>query len=74
MCTERRKGKPWYQSKTVWVNLAAIMSGITPLVLHFEGLVSPLTYAAVLTILGCINVVLRVVTTEPIDNGISSKE
>lgn len=57
--------KPWWQSKTIWVNgltlIAAILSetyGPVPL--------SPETAAIVLAI---VNLVLRVVTWQPIDSG-----
>lgn len=61
------KGKPWYKSKTVWLNVATVVAGGGPLVANFTGLVSPVTYAILLTFIGLANVALRFITTKGID-------
>ena len=63
---KRTPSKAWYRSKTIWLNLAAFVSGVTPLLMNFEGLVEPITYALLLTFLGILNVGLRIITEEGI--------
>ena len=54
--------KKWYQSRTVWLNVATAVAGGAPLVANFTGLVSPLVYAIMLTFIGAANIALRLLT------------
>ncbi len=59
--------KKWYLSKTVWLNVATVVAGAGPLVGNFMGLVSPLVYAILLTVVGLGNVALRFITDQGIE-------
>lgn len=50
------EGKPWYKSKTIWVNVIICVAGV------FEALQGSLTGGGTLTIIGVANIVLRIVT------------
>ncbi len=62
-----KQKKKWYQSKTVWLNVATAVAGATPLIANFTGLVSPFTYAMLLTAVGIANIAVRFLTTEGIE-------
>ena len=47
--------KDWYKSKTMWINVLAIVGGIT------TAISVDLTAGATFTIIGLVNMVLRVV-------------
>ena len=47
--------KDWYKSKTMWVNVLAIVGGIT------TAISVDLTAGATFTVIGLVNMVLRVV-------------
>ena len=54
--------KPWYKSKTVWTNIVAIASGIGAIMtgeVELAAGIGPIVLAAV-------NIVLRIVTRQPI--------
>ena len=55
-------GKAWYKSKTLWANLAAIVTGVGAIV---TGQVS-LAAGIPPVVIAAINIVLRIVTKEPI--------
>lgn len=59
--------KKWYRSKTVWLNVATVVAGSAPLVGNFVGLVSPLTYAILMTAVGVGNIALRFLTDQGIE-------
>lgn len=59
--------KKWYQSRTVWLNIATVVAGGMPLVANFSGLVNPLFYAGLLTVVGAANVALRFLTDKGIE-------
>jgi hypothetical protein len=55
--------KPWYQSKMIWANALAILTALSA---YFaEGAALETTVAAV--VMGLINIVLRLVTRQPIE-------
>uniref|UniRef100_A0A7V3JAA7 Uncharacterized protein n=1 Tax=candidate division CPR3 bacterium TaxID=2268181 RepID=A0A7V3JAA7_UNCC3 len=53
--------KPWYLSKTIWVNLIAFIAMIVQNLTHF--VISPEEEAAILAV---INLILRMITKKPI--------
>lgn len=59
--------KRWYQSRTVWLNVATVVAGGGPLVANFTGLVSPFAYALLLTAVGGANIALRLLTDKGIE-------
>lgn len=59
--------KKWYKSRTVWLNVATVIAGAGPLVANFTGLVSPLTYALLLTAVGIGNIALRFLSDSGIE-------
>lgn len=59
--------KPWYKSRTVWLNVATLLAGAGPVVANFTGLVNPLVYAVMLTIVGGANIGLRFLTDKGIE-------
>ncbi len=58
---EDRYGKKWYRSKTLWVNLIALIS----LFLN-EKVGVPISESEQMAILSVVNIVLRLVTKEPV--------
>jgi len=59
--------KKWYKSRTVWLNIATVVAGGGPLVANFSGLVNPLFYAVLLTVVGVANVGLRLLTEQGVE-------
>ena len=63
--------KPWYRSKTVWFNIltigGAFMDGLIGMMPTVQPLVPVEVYPFLLLIVGLVNMILRVVTTGPID-------
>ena len=63
--------KPWYKSKTVWFNLltigGAVLSGVAGLLPTIEVYFTPKVYTFTLFGIGACNVVLRSITTGPIN-------
>lgn len=59
--------KKWYKSRTVWLNIATAVAGTAPIIANFTGLVSPLTYAMLLSAVGVANVALRLLTDTGIE-------
>ena len=55
--------KPWYESKTIWLNIASVATtflGAAAQVLpSLQGLISIKTYLVVSAIVGVLNIVLR---------------
>jgi hypothetical protein len=58
--------KPWYKSKTMWVNLATFFTGVAALLPEVREVVNPDTYTYLLVGIGLINVALRAVTDKGI--------
>ena len=58
---ERKYGKKWYKSKTVWVNAIALLS-----IFLGDKVGVPLSEEDKLAILSVINIALRIVTKEPV--------
>ena len=56
--TKKVDSKNWYKSKTVWVSVLTIVAGI------ITGIAGELEAGASLTVLGIVNVSLRVFTKE----------
>lgn len=61
------KGKPWYKSKTIWVNLTTVIAGTISLLPGLAGVIPATTLSILLFSLGLLNVVLRVITDEGIE-------
>ena len=63
--------KPWYRSRTVWFNIltigGAVMGGVVGLLPTIEPLFTPMAYMLTLFVVGVGNVVLRALTSGPID-------
>jgi len=59
--------KKWYHSRTVWLNVFTIIAGAGPLVANFSGLISPLAFAILLTVVGSANIGLRFLTDTGIE-------
>jgi hypothetical protein len=59
------RGKPWYESKTLW---AAIITGIAGVAMAVvgEGLVTEQVAGGILIGVGLLNAVLRMITTEAV--------
>ena len=55
--------KPWYKSKTNWLNLASIattiLGAVTQVLPSLQGLIDIKTYLVVSAIVGVANIVLR---------------
>ena len=58
---EGKYGKKWYRSKTLWVNLIALIS----LFLN-EKVGVPISESEQVAILSVVNIVLRLITREPV--------
>lgn len=58
---QERFGKRWYKSKTLWVNIIALLSLVAG-----DKLGMPLSEEDQLALLAVVNIVLRFVTKEPI--------
>lgn len=63
--------KAWYQSKTVWFNILTIggatIDGVIGLMPMVQSYMAPEVYPFVMLAVGTVNVLLRVITTGPID-------
>ena len=53
--------KKWYKSKTIWISLLTIIGGLA------TALADHMTAGGVITIMGVLNIFLRVITTEKIE-------
>lgn len=63
--------KPWYTSKTIWVNAIAAVLAVAEVNFHLlAGKVSPEIYVMAVSLLAGVNLILRAVTT----TGISLKD
>ena len=58
---EKQYGKKWYKSKTIWVNLIALISLFLADKLNFQ--INAEEQLAILTV---INIILRFITKEPV--------
>jgi len=60
----KKRGKPWYRSKTVWVNVVALIAVLA----SFKGVeIAPEEQAQIVAgILAVVNILLRFITDEPI--------
>lgn len=56
--------KPWYKSKTIWFNALAAVAALGSIPLG--GVVGPVVAAKILAAAGVANIVLRVVSKQPI--------
>ena len=60
--------KPWWKSRTIWVNVAAAALAALATVLEaVREAFGPVLYIIVATLLPAVNVILRVVTVAPIE-------
>lgn len=50
------KYKNWYRSKTIWMNVFVVLAGV------FTALAADLAAGTTITAIGCLNLVLRLVT------------
>lgn len=60
------KNKPLSQSKTFWVNFLAVAGMVTVYVLD-HNMLTPDVAATVVTLQSLVNMVLRTLTTSPVD-------
>jgi len=58
--------KNWFQSKTVWVNIAVVLLAIQQAMPQVQSFVDPKVYAVILGVIGFINIILRAVTSKGI--------
>ena len=60
--------KHWYESKTMWFNVAvtagAVVSGVLPLLITIQPFLTPVGYSAVFMATSIVNIVLRTVTKD----------
>ncbi len=62
--------KPWWLSKTIWIAVLQIVSGVLASILAQEWVAShPQAVGVLIAIVGIINAVLRSITTKPISLG-----
>lgn len=62
--------KKWWQSKTMWVNIAAIVVAVQQLLTDLPSDVVPgWLLASVAGLLAVVNIILRLVTSKPISRG-----
>lgn len=61
--------KPWYKSKTIWLNVLTIVAGAGSVVQIWTPFLGPIGTGVALSIVGTANILLRSVTS----NGISLK-
>jgi hypothetical protein len=75
--TKKPQGKPWYKSKTVWVNVAtvvaAMLTGIEQYLSVLAPVIDPMVMPWLLVGVGVVNIVLRAITTEGI-TGVTGTE
>jgi len=60
----KRQGKPWYKSKTVWVNIVALVASVAAV--YGLEIKQEEQYAIAVGILAVVNIILRFVTREPV--------
>ncbi len=59
--------KPWYASKTVWINIVSTVVGVLGYVAGADWIAqNPALVAALTSAVGVLNVILRLVTGKPI--------
>ena len=58
--------KPWYRSKTIWLNVSAAVAGAVQFLPGLKTELDPTVYAYAFFVLSVVNLVLRKVTTEGI--------
>jgi hypothetical protein len=59
--------KPWYRSKTIWFNAAVVVFGaLAANQEQLRPLLSAQTYSVLGMVVGLVNTMLRLVTTQPI--------
>jgi hypothetical protein len=70
--------KPWYKSKTMWLNIAtvggAVVGGVVGLIPTLQPLIDPTTYSVTMFIVGLANIVLRSITDTAIGNGDANQD
>ena len=55
--------KKWYQSKTVWTNVALVLGAVIQMLPQLQVTMTPDQYAMIFFVFGTINLVLRKLTT-----------
>lgn len=58
--------KPWWASKTIWVNLVALGATLATVLGVDTGLTPEVQTQIVAGVMGIVNIVLRFVTTTPV--------
>jgi len=58
--------KPWYKSKLIWANILAVVIAVLSYLGAFPGLIPPEFGPGFLAAIGALNIVLRVLTNQPI--------
>ncbi len=71
---EFTQAKPWWQSKTMWLNLAVTGLGVASTVVPvLRPFVNARTFGMITTGIGVANTVLRMVTGKPIKGSVADK-
>ena len=61
------QSKPWYQSKTIWFNAAVVVFGaLAANQEQLRPMLSAETYSVLGMVVGLVNTMLRLTTTQPI--------
>ena len=61
--------KPWWKSKTIWVQLLPMAVAVLALLADSELITNPQAVAGLLLAIGVINIVLRSITGQPLTRG-----
>ena len=65
---ERRRGKKWWKSKTLWLNALLAAGTVVEANLGLlQSLLGPTYYLGIIGAVAAANAVLRVVTSEPVE-------
>lgn len=63
-------GKPWWQSKTLWIAVLQIVAGVLGAILGQEWIAGhPQATSVIVVIVGVLNAVLRSITSKPLKLG-----
>lgn len=63
---DERSLKPWYKSKTIWVNVLTVLAGMGSVVQLWTPILDPVIIGVGMSVVGLANIVLRTITTEGI--------
>lgn len=67
MKTERRKPKPWWKSKTLWLNALLAAGTVAEANLGIlQSVFGPKVYLGIITLAAGLNAILRTITNQPV--------